>query len=415
MVIQRTPPRYPRRGPSCTFVLFVLFGIGVSMFVMANREQVREAIIPTPLPEPTRSATEYAVLGDLSERDGEYAQAIEFYESAIRLDATKPEIFIRLINLLIKEKRTEEALTMAEQAIVLASDNDQVWMAAAAAYIANGNRLRDKGDRNGANLQYEQAFQTAQQAIDLNGDNASAYAYAAAGLILQRDPNKFGPAQEYADTAIFLDGENPLGRLYMAYVFEELGQYTAAIEQYQLGIDSRATPGTPYIGLNMADLHVGLAYNFYGTSNIPQAILSFQDAIAVDPTNAVAYDGLAFMYLQLGEDALAEENARKAVELDPTMARAHARLGQAFFRQNNYPQAIEELELAVELYEEPNYLNATYFNMLAIAYYRTESNCDSAVPIFQQVLRVALPESAAEADAREGLELCRLANIESNQ
>src|SRR5210317_1403664 len=107
MIIQRKPPRHPRKGPSCLLVIFVLFGIAVSTYVIQNRDDVREIIIPTPTPEPTRSATEYAVLAELSKDDGQLQEAIDFYEQAIALDGTKPEFFIRLINLLVQQNQAE--------------------------------------------------------------------------------------------------------------------------------------------------------------------------------------------------------------------------------------------------------------------------------------------------------------------
>ncbi|RMG98960.1 MAG: tetratricopeptide repeat protein [Chloroflexi bacterium] len=405
MIIKRTPPRPRRRGPSCLFVLFILFGVVAGAMVIANAEEVREAIIPTPTPEPTRSAAEYALLADLSEKDGEYEEAIQYYEEALRLDATKPEIFIRLINLLVQENQPERALEVAEQVTILAPDNDAVWTAVAAAYLANGDRLASLGDVTGANLQYAQASQAANKAIEINPENATAYAYAAAGLVLQEDPNKYERAQELASFAVALEPDNPIARLYMGIVLTYQGFYTAAREQFQLGIQSDPS---------LADLHIQLAYNYFGTGSVPDAILSFEQAIAVDPDNAIAYDGLAYMYLQLGEDALAIENATEAVKLDPGLARAHGRLGEAYFRQSNYPNAIAELEKAVELYGEATDLNARFFNMLATAYIRSDLNlCPKAVPLFEKVLEVASANPLLEQSAREGLEECRRAVFET--
>lgn len=48
MIINRKPPRYPRRGPSCLLVIFVIFGIAVSLYIIQNAEEVRVAIMPTP-------------------------------------------------------------------------------------------------------------------------------------------------------------------------------------------------------------------------------------------------------------------------------------------------------------------------------------------------------------------------------
>lgn len=398
MIIKRTPPRYPRQGPSCLLVLFVIFGIGVAMFVMVNSDEVRDAIIPTPTPQPTRSATEYALLADLSEGDGETLKAVEFYENAIRLDATKPEFFVRLINLLVDTRQPERALEVAEQATVLAPDNDGIWTAAAAAYIANGERLLDLGDPTGAALQYAQAVQAAEKAIDINPQNSDAYAYAAAGLVLPNDPSRFVRAQEMADLAVTIDPENPLARYYMAVTLVYQGYYEAARENYQLGL--QYDPDNP-------DLYYGLGYNFFGTGNIPEAILSFEQAIAADPEYAAAYDGLAYMYLQLGEDPTAEQNALEAVRLNPNVARAHGRLGEAYFRQFNYPNAIESLQRAVSLYGEATDLNARFFLMLGNAYIRDSlDNCPQAVPLFEQVIAVSL---AWREDAAAGIEECRRA------
>lgn len=403
MIIERKPPRHPRRGPSCLLVLFVFFGITVSFYVIQNRDEVREIIIPTATPEPTRSATEYAVLAELSKDDGQVDEAVEYYEQAISLDGTRPEFYIRLIDLLVQQDQAELAVEKAEQATVLAPDNDDVWTAASSAYLANGDRLSDRGDVGGANIQYATAFQAASKAIGINPENATAHALAAAGLVLQGNADLYAQAQELADTAIFLEPDNPIARLYMATVFTYQGLYPAALEQYQLGL--QADPTNP-------DLHIGLAYNYYGDGRISDAIISFEDALAADPQNASAYDGLAHMYIQLGDAPLAEQNALQATELNPEIARAQGRLGEAYFRQNNYLNAIPPLEKAVSLYGKSNDLNARFFNMLATAYTRNSlADCPKAVPLFQQVLNATTNPLIVES-AQEGLNECRRAELE---
>lgn len=400
MVIKNKPPRHPRRGPSCSLILVAIVLITASGYVMANRETVREAIIPTPVPSPSPSATDYAILADLSQQDGAYDQAIDYYSTAIQLDATKPELFIRLIDLLVRQKHPEEALKTAEQVTILAPDNDRAWLAMAAAYIANGDRLINLGDTVSANLEYAKAASAAERALAIN-ETALAYAYAAGGIVLQGNADLYEQALLYADDALALEPNNPIARLYMGKVFElQQADYAAAIEQYQLGIESDPT---------LPDLYIELAFNYYATGDTARAINSFEDATAVDPDSAAAYDGIAFMYLQLGQDALAIENALEAVRLDPQMARAHGRLGLAYFRQFNYPKAIEELEVAVELYGEVTSPNAVFFSTLGLAYIRDSlDNCPQAVPLFQDVLTV---NSLATSDAEEGIEECRRAGI----
>ena len=75
MIIERKDPPYPRRGPSCLLVIFIMVGIGLGIFVIQNADEVREVIVPTPTPAPTRSATEVALLADIAEREDALEEA----------------------------------------------------------------------------------------------------------------------------------------------------------------------------------------------------------------------------------------------------------------------------------------------------------------------------------------------------
>lgn len=384
-------------------VLFVLFGIAVGGFVIQNAEDVRNVIIPTATPEPTRSAAEYALLANLSKNDGELAEAITFYEEAIRLDATRPQFYIELINLLVTTGRPEEALAWAQDAAILSPESEDVWTAFAAAHLANGDRLRNMGDVNAANLQYAEAVQKAENAVDINSQNATALAYMAGGLVSQQNPELYAQAQQLAQDASLIEPDNPKARYYLATVFTNQARYDLAREQWQLGIQADASD---------PDLHMGLAYNFFAAGRIPDAILSFKQAIEVDPDNATAYDGLAYMYLQLGQHVQAEENALIAIQLDPTLARAHGRLGEAYYLQNNYERAVEALTEATRLYGEPTALNARFFFYLGNSYLRqgADQYCSQAVPVFESIANISF---AFQESVLEGLVECRRVTLEA--
>lgn len=401
MEIRRRPPKRARGGPSCLLVLLVIAALAAGVFVIANADTVRETIILPPTPEPTRSAASYAASAALLERDGEQNEAVDAYEQAIRLDGARVEYYLPLIDLLVALDRPEEALEWAEQAVILAPENAQVWSATAGAQLAMGERLLDMGDPTNADLAFAETVRAARSSTDLDPSNAEAYAYLA-GALAQLGPEQYAGAQEAAEIALSLEPDNPIVRLHLATILELQGFYPAAIEQYQLAIDQAP---------DMVELYVGLAYNYYATRDIPTAILTFQDALDIDEANAAVYDGLGWMYFLIGEYPSAEENLIKAVELDPELVRAHAHLGAAFYRNLNYDSAIPELEHAVERYEDVTVANSTYFNMLGLAYYfKGEENCDQAVELFRRVLEV-IPD---DINAEEGLELCRAAAIETS-
>jgi serine/threonine protein kinase/tetratricopeptide (TPR) repeat protein len=93
----------------------------------------------------------------------------------------------------------------------------------------------------------------------------------------------------------------------------------------------------------------------------------FARAIVIDPRYARAYAGVAdccsflYMYWDSSEDNLneAEAASRKALELDPELAEAHAAGGLAFALKKNFDQARQEFEAAIRL--DPKLYEAYYF------------------------------------------------------
>jgi TolB-like protein/Flp pilus assembly protein TadD len=106
-----------------------------------------------------------------------------------------------------------------------------------------------------------------------------------------------------------------------------------------------------------------------GAENIKKAIDYFNQAIVKDPNYALAYAGLSDCYDLLpqwnaGSRAeyvpKAKAAAIKAVEIDDSLAEAHASLGAALYSSDlNLAASKREFERAIEL--DPNYANAHYF------------------------------------------------------
>jgi serine/threonine protein kinase/Flp pilus assembly protein TadD len=93
----------------------------------------------------------------------------------------------------------------------------------------------------------------------------------------------------------------------------------------------------------------------------------FARAIVIDPQYARAYAGVAdccsflYMYWDSTEDNLneAEAASRKALELDPELAEAHAAGGIAYALKKKFEQAQQEFEAAIRL--DPKLYEAYYF------------------------------------------------------
>ncbi len=93
----------------------------------------------------------------------------------------------------------------------------------------------------------------------------------------------------------------------------------------------------------------------------------FARAIVIDPNFARAYAGVAdccsflYVYWEGSEENLKEADAasRKAVELDPELAEAHASRGLAISMRKHYDEAHKEFETAIRL--DPKLYEAYYF------------------------------------------------------
>jgi non-specific serine/threonine protein kinase len=93
----------------------------------------------------------------------------------------------------------------------------------------------------------------------------------------------------------------------------------------------------------------------------------FERAIKLDPNYALAYAAIAdcwsFLFMYAGsserERVLAEEASRKALELDPDLAEAHASRGMVLSLSNKHEQAAEHFEKAIAL--NPKLYEAYYF------------------------------------------------------
>jgi tetratricopeptide (TPR) repeat protein len=115
------------------------------------------------------------------------------------------------------------------------------------------------------------------------------------------------------------------------------------------------------------------------TTDYENARKAFATMYGVAPDSAASHMFVARMLLRQGYDTVAEQELKKASELDPKLPTAHHLLGELYIFKSRIPEAIEEFQ--AELAIDPGYASSYY--RLADAYTRV-MKWDEAERLLQQ-------------------------------
>jgi type IV pilus assembly protein PilF len=111
-----------------------------------------------------------------------------------------------------------------------------------------------------------------------------------------------------------------------------------------------------------ARAHTDLGAAYFQQNKLEIALNEFSEAARIDPKYGQAYNGLGLVYAALGEDAKADANFKKAVQVQPGSSESHNNYGSFLCSRKRYDESITEFLAAVKnpLYATPNlaYANA---------------------------------------------------------
>lgn len=111
-----------------------------------------------------------------------------------------------------------------------------------------------------------------------------------------------------------------------------------------------------------ARAHTDLGAAYFQQNKLEIALDEFAQAADIDPTYGQAYNGLGLVYAALGEDAKADANFKKAIQVQPSSSESHNNYGSFLCTHKRYDESITQFLEAVKnpLYSTPNlaYANA---------------------------------------------------------
>lgn len=111
-----------------------------------------------------------------------------------------------------------------------------------------------------------------------------------------------------------------------------------------------------------ARAHTDLGAIYFQQRQLEVALEEFTLAAKIDPEFATAFNGLGLVNAALGKDSVADENFKKAVQLEPLNSEARNNYGSFLCARNRIDESITEFLAAVKnpLYSTPSvaYTNA---------------------------------------------------------
>jgi len=160
-----------------------------------------------------------------------------------------------------------------------------------------------------------------------------------------------------------------------------------------------AHPGESGESRNRARLHTELAGLYYSRGNMNVALEELRIATAADPNYALAYGMFGMIYMDLKENALAEQNFDRALRLAPNEPDLNHNYGWYLCQTKREPESIKYFLQAIRnpLYPTP----WRSYSAAGVCSLRVK-NVKDADEFFQRALKIEPDEPNAQAMLRFG-------------
>jgi tetratricopeptide (TPR) repeat protein len=392
--------RRPRSNPLRVLALLLLVGGAVYLerFIVPT---VPPLFVPTLTP--TRSPASIVLEAESLYQAGKLDQAEQAYQEAIQVDPQQSALYVALARVQVFSGKYQEAETNARDALLV--DPNSAIANAVLAWALDFQAGESTDSVQSASLLSESETQIG-RALSLDPNSALAKAYHAEILM---DAGDYAQALEEAKAAVAADPNLLEAQRALGYVWERTDNPDQAIEAYQTAL--RINPNLPM-------LHIALGDMYLKQGNTDQAVNSYLKASALAPTNSIPLGRIALAYARVGEYGKASQYASNAVDQDPSNPRLHGDLGRMFYKNNDFPNAVSELRLAIEggqaaggqrvqgLNLDPGdakVVELYYTYGLALA---KNNQCSQGVPIFDALLHGVPDDEIATTNAYQGLVIC---------
>ncbi len=232
---------------------------------------------------------------------GQLADAADIYKNIIKAHPENADAWNLLSTVFLAAGNLELAVSLAQQATVLAPDFF-------VPYVNLGNALQASG-------QFEDAVSAFQKAIALNSENQEVFNNLASVL---NALGRHDDALEACTKAITLSSNFPEAHNNMGNALAALGNFDEAVTSYRKALELRP---------EYSDAHYNMGAALTANGETDAAIETYSTAVVLDPKTPEKHYNLGNLYLMTGQLAEAETCYTNAIHLNSDYLDAINNLG----------------------------------------------------------------------------------------
>jgi len=300
---------------------------------------------------------------DIYKRLGNYPKTIKTCKDAAAKTGQKDLFYTKIGDMLLELHNPQRAADFYREVLVSSPDNIVLW-----AKLADILQNFDKHN-------VEEIIYCYKKLAVLEPINSGIF-YELGHLYLQKE-DRFSAVNSFKK-AIEIEPENAFYHNSLAYTLVQLQDYDGAISEYMRAI--RLNPDSEWTSIVCQAL--GAIYHQV-KDNIDAAIVSYQNAIILDPKNVDAYMALGEAYQDKNDLDNTIDCYCHAAKLDPNCPRLFCNLGLTLWEKGYIDEAIVAYHKAINI--NPKYEIA--FNNLGVVYLDGTKSTDEAIVMFTQAIK----------------------------
>ena len=300
----------------------------------------------------------YFLLGEQAETRGDMQAVFHYYGKALALDPTSAYLYLRLANLMLRNRRASDALIMARMAEIYDPKSAET-------YTLLGKIFRVTGDQT-------RALESYQKALEIKPDDKDLYVFVGH---MQASEKLFADAEKTFANMVKRFPDDREGYFYLGKVYVETQQYDKAIETFKDLLERGPS------GASQIHLELGTVYSL--KADYEKAEQQFREAAKLDPFNINAR-------LSLGQILAAQKKFDESYEVFEELSKLatsnigiRIRMALILAERKQYDKAEEILNKILEARPGWDQVHQVRFHLGRVL--REQGKIDEAEKEFSQI------------------------------